>query len=51
MTANQQSAVERFLNVLGFPTYKLIDRDGTVLDVNADPRNLESLERLLEKLK
>ena len=51
LPADQQSAVERFLNVLGFPTYRLIDRDGTVLDVNADPRNLESLERLLEKLK
>ena len=51
LPATQQHAVERFLNVQGFPTYKLIDRDGTVLDVNADPRNLESLARLLEKLK
>ena len=51
LPADQQSAIERFLNVHSFPTYKLIDRDGTVLDVNADPRNLEGLARLLEKLK
>ena len=50
MTANQQSAVGNFLNAHSYPSYRLIDRDGTVLDVNADPRNLESLERLLEKL-
>ena len=51
LPAAQQHAVERFLNVQGFPTYKLIDRGGTVLDANADPRNLEGLARLLEKLK
>ena len=28
-----------------------IDRDGTILDVNADPRNLEALARLIEQLK
>jgi hypothetical protein len=32
-------------------TYKLIDRDGTILDVNADPRNLEGLAKLLEQMK
>ena len=47
----QQSAIENFLGVNAFPTYKLIDRDGTVLDVNADPRDLEGLARLLEKMK
>ena len=51
LPAAQQSAIEHFVNVQAFPTYKLIDRDGTVLDVNADPRDLEGLARLLEKLK
>ena len=51
LPADQQSAVEHFLKVTGFPTYKLIDRDGTILDVNADPRSLESLARLLEQMK
>lgn len=48
---NQQQAIEHFLNVTGFPTYKLIDRDGTILDVNADPRHLDGLARLLDQMK
>ena len=48
---SQQSAIENFLQVHSFPTYKLIDRDGFVLDVNADPRNLEGLARMLEQIK
>ena len=48
---SQQSAIENFLQVHSFPTYKLIDRDGSVLDVNADSRNLEGLARLLEQIK
>ena len=48
---SQQSAIENFLQVHSFPTYKLIDRDGSVLDVNADPRNLEGLARMLEQIK
>ena len=47
----QQSAIENFLGVNAFPTYKLIDRNGNVLDVNADPRDLEGLARMLEKMK
>ena len=48
---SQQSTIENFLQVHSFPTYKLIDRDGSVLDVNADPRELEGLTRLLEQMK
>ena len=48
---DQQSAVERFLGVHAWPHYRLINRDGTVLDVNADPRDLEGLAKLLENLK
>ena len=51
LPADQQSAVEHFLQVHHWPTYKLIDRDGKVLDVNADPRDLEGLARLLEQMK
>jgi len=48
----QQDAVEQFLKVTGFPTYKLIDRNGDVLDVNADPRrDLDGLARQLENIK
>lgn len=51
LPADQQSAVEHFLQVHSFPTYKLIDRNGKVLDVNADPRNLEGLAKLLDLMK
>jgi hypothetical protein len=44
----QQTAIEYFLGVNIFPTYKLIDRDGNILDVNADPRDLNALENLLK---
>ena len=50
LPADQQSAVEHFLGISTFPTYKLIDRSGTILEVNANPRNLETLIRLLEQL-
>ena len=47
----QQSAIERYLNVQAFPTYKLIDRNGNVLDMKVDPFHLEDLARLLQQLK
>jgi hypothetical protein len=36
--------------VNSFPTYKLIDRDGNILDVNADPRDLNALGNLLKMM-
>ena len=51
LPADQQNAVENFLNVQFFPTYRLIDRDGQVLDVNVNPRDLEGLARMLEQMK
>ena len=47
----QQSAVEHFLKVSSFPTYKLIDAFGNILPVNADPRNLDALVRVIEMIK
>ena len=48
LPAEQQSAIEHFLGVNSYPTYKLIDRNGNILDVNADPRDLNALENLLK---
>ena len=48
LPAEQQSAIERFIGVRGYPTYKLIDRNGNILDVNADPHDLNALENLLK---
>lgn len=50
LPAEQQSAIERHLKVTAFPTYKLVDRNGKILNVNADPRNLDALETLLKRL-
>lgn len=46
----QQSAVEDFLGVRSFPTYKLFDREGNLLDLEVDARNLEGLAHLLKQL-
>ena len=50
LPGEQQSAVENFLKVNCYPTYRLIDRNGNLLDVNADPRNLDAFENLLKAL-
>ena len=47
----QQTAIERYLNVHEFPTYKLFDREGHLLDLNVDPRDSEELAQLLERMK
>ena len=47
----QQSAIEHYLNVHSFPTYKLIDREGNVLDLDVSAHDLEGLAKLLEKIK
>ena len=47
----QQSAIERHLGVNFFPTYKLFNRDGDLLDLSVDPRHLDNLARLLESMK
>ena len=46
----QQAAIERHLGVHSWPTYKLFDRDGNLLDLRADPRDLEGLANLLEQM-
>ena len=47
----QQAAIERYLNVHSWPTYKLFNRDGNLLDISVDPRDLENLASLLEQMK
>ena len=46
----QQSAVENFLKVNQYPTYRLIDRNGNLLDVNSDPRDFDAFENLIKAL-
>ena len=47
----QQRAVESFLKVNQYPTYRLIDSNGNLLDVNSDPRDLDAFENLIKALK
>ena len=46
----QQRAVENFLKVNRYPTYRLIDSNGNLLDVNSDPRDLDAFENLIKAL-
>ena len=48
LPTEQQAAIEHYLGVNSYPTYKLIDRNGNILGVNADPRDLDALENLLK---
>ena len=47
----QQAAIERHLGVTAFPTYKRFNRDGNLLDLKVDARDLENLAKLLDQLK
>ena len=51
LPTEQQSAIERHLDVHSWPTYKLFDRNGNLLDLKVDARDLENLARLLEQMK
>ena len=51
LPSEQQSAIEKFIGVTGYPTYKIIDRNGDVLKFDVDVFDLESLAKLLEKVK
>ena len=46
----QQAAIERHLNVHAFPTYKLFDRNGNLLDLKVSAFDLEGLANLLEQM-
>lgn len=48
---NQQAAIEHHLGVHSWPTYKLYNCKGELLDLNVDARDLEGLARLLEQMK
>lgn len=50
LPTEQQQAIERYLNVPAYPTYKLFDREGNLLDLKVDPRDLNGLYDLLDKL-
>ena len=50
LPVSQQSEIELFLKVTGFPSFRIVDRQGNLLDVNADPRTPGSIESILKNL-
>ena len=46
----QQKAIENFLKVDAFPTYKLIDKEGNILDVNANPTHTDAFAKLVKSI-
>lgn len=46
----QQEAIERFLKIYSYPTYKLVDKQGNILDIKVDARNLNDLEKVIKML-
>jgi thiol-disulfide isomerase/thioredoxin len=51
LPSDQQAAIEHHLNVHAWPTYKLFDRNGNLLDLKVDARDVEALAGLLDKMK
>ena len=50
LPAAQQKAVENYIKVSAYPTYKLVDQNGNLLDVYADPHHLDALEKLIKRI-
>ena len=51
LPADQQSAVENFLKIHSYPSYRIIDTDGNIIDLDVDARDFEATKRILDKLK
>lgn len=47
--ADLQPALERFLKVSSYPSYRLVGPDGSLIDVDVDVRNLDGLVKLLKQ--
>ena len=45
------STTSASIHVHAWPTYKLFNRDGNLLDLKVDARDLENLAKLLDQMK
>lgn len=50
LPAEQQTLIEQYLNVTGYPTYRLLNRNGALLNVNCSPNDVPALKNTLQKL-
>lgn len=46
----QERMLEKYLKVHGYPTFRLVDKEGNLVEEKVDARNLDGLEKLLRKL-
>ena len=51
LPSKQQKALQKFLNVDCYPSYRLVDRDGNLIERNVDARDLQGLESILKELR
>ena len=47
---DQQAMVEQYLKVEGYPTYRVLNRHGALMEGSCSPANLPALKKLLNKL-
>lgn len=47
---DQQKAIESYLGVHTYPTYRLIDQEGNIINLNVDPRNLDTIENIIKQI-
>ncbi|MDO4930047.1 MAG: TlpA disulfide reductase family protein [Bacteroidales bacterium] len=50
LPAAQQEEIETALGITAFPSNRLFDREGNLVDLNVDARNLEELKTILDKV-
>ncbi len=50
LPGEQQMKLEETLNIHSFPSYRLFDKDGKLVDVNVDPRMPGGIETILKNL-
>ena len=50
LPAAQQSAIENYLNIHSFPSYRLFDKEGNLVDVKVDAWQLDNLEKIIKEL-
>jgi thiol-disulfide isomerase/thioredoxin len=50
LTAEEQNALESYLGIHSWPFYRIIDRNGNVIDVDIHPESIERIKKILDKL-
>ncbi|MBR6196087.1 MAG: TlpA family protein disulfide reductase [Bacteroidaceae bacterium] len=50
LPVRQQNAIERYLQIRSFPTYRLFDKDGNLVEDDVDGRELESILPVIKRI-